>query len=168
MKEQQLKRPRPESKGADTANAALSKIPALPQLPLQPHAKPIANPHYVALGGETALQTLVQRFYILMDTLPLARALRALHPADLTKTSAHLFMFLSGWLGGPQLYAERFGQPRLRHAHATFVVDAAARDAWMDCMTQALHEQVSDAALRTQLIAAFYKTADFLCNQTGA
>lgn len=130
-----------------------------------PIAAPVANPHYRQLGGEAALRRLVERFYALMDQLPQARAIRAMHPADLTQSRERLFMFLSGWLGGPPLYAERHGPPRLRRDHAAFAIDAAARDAWLACMTQALAEQVEDEALRAQLGAAFFKTADFLCNQ---
>ena len=124
-----------------------------------------ANPHYRQVGGEAALRRLVERFYALMDQLPQAQAIRAMHPADLTHSKEHLFMFLSGWLGGPPLYAERRGPPRLRRDHMAFTIDASARDAWMACMRQALAEVVEDAALRAQLDAAFFKTADFLCNQ---
>ena len=124
----------------------------------------IANPHYQQIGGEAGIQRLVSRFYTLMDELPEARTIRALHPADLSHAKAHLFMFLSGWLGGPQLYAERFGHPRLRQKHQTFPIGEAERDAWMLCMTRALDEVVAEATLRTQLTQAFYKTADFLRN----
>lgn len=132
------------------------------QLPLRPVT---ANPHYQAIGGEAAVRRLVERFYGLMDELPQARAIRAMHPADLSHAKERLFMFLSGWLGGPPLYADRFGPPRLRRDHLRFPIDEAARDAWMTCMTQALAEQVADAELRAQLVASFYKTADFLRNQ---
>ena len=159
MKEQKLSRPRP----AVPVPGRLVTLPLVQALP-HPQAKPAANPHYKALGGEAALRPLVERFYALMDELPQARALRALHPADLSGSKERLYLFLSGWLGGPPLYAERFGQPRLRGAHAAFPVDEAARDAWMNCMTQALQEQVGDEALRAQLVAAFFKTADFLRN----
>lgn len=144
-----------------------AKAPAAPGLrtPQTPLQQIVANPHYRLLGGETAVRRLVERFYQLMDELPQARAIRALHPPDLAQAKERLFMFLSGWLGGPPLYAERYGQPRLRRAHASFPIDEAARDAWMDCMTQALNEQVADAALRAQLVASFFKTADFLRNQ---
>lgn len=125
----------------------------------------VNNPHYQLLGGEAALKTLVTRFYQLMDELPEARAIRAMHPDDLTQAKEKLFFFLSGWLGGPPLYAERFGQPRLRRAHLPFPIDESARDAWMLCMTQALAEQVHDAGLRVQLIDSFFKTADFLRNK---
>lgn len=138
--------------------------PALPVNAL-PLAAPPANPHYHQLGGAAALQRLVERFYALMDQLPQARAIRAMHPADLAPSRERLFMFLSGWLGGPPLYAERIGPPRLRRDHMAFAIDGAARDAWIACMTQALAEQVEDETLRTQLGAALFKTADFLCNQ---
>ena len=111
------------------------------------------------------LRKLVERFYELMDQLPEAVVIRALHPIDLTESKDKLFMFLSGWLGGPPLYAERFGQPRLRRSHLPFPIDEAARDAWMICMTQALAEHVENAEFRAQLLESFYKTADFLRNQ---
>lgn len=124
----------------------------------------IANPHYQLIGGEAGIQRLVSRFYALMDELPEARTIRALHPADLAHAQEHLFMFLSGWLGGPQRYAERFGHPRLRQKHQTFPIGEAERDAWMLCMTRALDDVVAEATLRTQLTQAFFKTADFLHN----
>ena len=117
------------------------------------------------MGGEEAVRRLVERFYQLMDELPEARAIRAMHPEDLAQSKDKLFRFLSGWLGGPPLYAERHGPPRLRQRHMPFPIDAAARDAWMACMSLALEEQVADPELRAQLAAAFFKTADFLRNQ---
>ena len=122
--------------------------------------KIVTNPHYQKLGGETALRALVARFYQLMSELPEAAEIRAMHPADLGAAEERLFMFLSGWLGGPPLYAERHGPARLGRAHAGFAIDAAARDAWMLCMTRALDEQVADAELRAQLLAAFDKVAN--------
>ncbi len=124
----------------------------------------VANPHYRLIGGEDAIRRLVERFYALMDTLPEARTIRALHAADLSLAKERLFMFLSGWLGGPPLYAERFGHPRLRQKHQAFPIGNAERDAWMLCMTRALDEVVPDNELRAQLTASFFKTANFLRN----
>ncbi|NMF90070.1 group II truncated hemoglobin [Aromatoleum petrolei] len=128
--------------------------------PQSPKVAANANPHYEKLGGEPAVRRLVERFYELMDELPEAVAIRAMHPQDLGHSKEKLFMFLSGWLGGPPLYAERHGPPRLGRAHARFGVDSAARDAWMLCMTRALEEQVADVELRAQLVAAFAKVAE--------
>lgn len=124
----------------------------------------ISNPHYQLLGGEQGIRKLVGRFYELMDELPEARELRALHPADLSNAQERLFMFLSGWLGGPSLYEARFGHPRLRQKHMSFPIGEAERDAWMLCMTRALEEIVAEPSLRLQLTQSFFKTADFLRN----
>ncbi len=125
----------------------------------------VTNPHYLRIGGEAGIRRLVERFYALMNELPEARTIRALHAADLSRAKERLFMFLSGWLGGPPLYAERFGHPRLRQKHLPFPIGEAERDAWMLCMTRALDEVVPDGNLRTLLTQAFFKTADFMRNR---
>jgi hemoglobin len=124
----------------------------------------ITNPHYTQIGGDEGIRRLVDRFYQLMDDLPEAQIIRALHSPDLSQAKERLFMFLSGWLGGPQRYAERFGHPKLRQKHQPFPIGEAERDAWMLCMTRALEDQVADATLRQQLTQSFFKTADFLRN----
>ncbi|WP_341647356.1 hypothetical protein [Thauera humireducens] len=60
---------------------------------------------------------LVKRFYSLMDELPEAWGVRRLHAEDLGGSEEKLFLFLSGWLGGPNLYVERFGPPFMRARH---------------------------------------------------
>ena len=49
-----------------------------------------------------------------MDSVPQFQSIRAMHPADLTNSRDKLYMFLSGWMGGPDLFVEKFGHPRLR------------------------------------------------------
>ncbi|HEX9802940.1 MAG TPA: group II truncated hemoglobin [Gammaproteobacteria bacterium] len=123
------------------------------------------NPHYERIGGEAMIRKLVERFYELMDTLPEAQPIRRMHARDLRASKEKLFMFLSGWLGGPQLYMEKYGHPRLRQRHLPFAVDSAARDQWMRCMVQAMADVGIEESLRKELEAAFRKTADFMRNQ---
>src|SRR3569833_641963 len=99
-----------------------------------------------------------------MDTLPAAAAIRALHSEDLAAARAKLFMFLSGWLGGPPLYSERHGHPRLRARQLRFRIDAAASAAWMLCLEQAVAETVIDPGLRARLVAALHQTAQHMRN----
>ena len=120
---------------------------------------------YERLGGEAAVRRLVDRFYALMDTLPQASHIRAMHPDDLSGSRDKLFKFLSGWLGGPQLYMEEYGHPRLRARHMPFAIGDEERDAWMECMTQALNEMEMDEMMRTHLLQSLRKTADFMRNQ---
>lgn len=121
--------------------------------------------HYERLGGENSLLELVNRFYDLMDTRPDAKELRALHAADLTDSRDKLFMFLSGWLGGPSLYIEKFGHPRLRQRHMHFKIGELERDQWISCFEQAMREMDIEETLQKELYAALYKTADFMRNQ---
>ncbi|AXE32538.1 hemoglobin-like protein [Chromobacterium phragmitis] len=120
---------------------------------------------YQLLGGEGVVRWLADRFYDIMDSEPEVKPLRDMHPADLAGSSQKLFMFLSGWLGGPSLYMEAFGHPRLRMRHMPFAVDEAARDQWMFCMRKAVGELVAEDWLKDKLLEAFYNTADFMRNR---
>lgn len=122
------------------------------------------NTHYERLGGEQVVRQLVDRFYQLMDELPEASDIRKIHAPDLTDTSEKLFMFLSGWLGGPPLYMEKYGHPRLRQRHMAFTIGKKERDQWMLCMNTALQDLAIAEPLKSELSAAFYKTADFIRN----
>jgi hemoglobin len=119
---------------------------------------------YERLGGALGVRKLVDRFYDLMSELPEARTVLAMHPEDLKSSREKLYMFLSGWLGGPPLFMERYGHPRLRARHLPFAVDDAARDAWMRCMSQALQEHVHEPLLLETLRGAFQRMADHMRN----
>lgn len=123
------------------------------------------NPHYDRLGGEKAVRELVDRFYDLMDSRDDVVELRRLHAPSLDDARQKLFMFLSGWLGGPQLYIEKYGHPRLRQRHMPFAIGELERDQWMQCIDQAMQDMNLEETLRKELFAAFYKTADFMRNQ---
>ncbi len=121
--------------------------------------------HYESLGGEGKVRQLVERFYELMDTLEQARDIRRLHADDLGEAKEKLFKFLSGWLGGPPLYQQEYGHPRLRMRHMPFPIGERERDQWMLCMRQAMTDVGVEEKLRTQLEQAFYRVADFMRNQ---
>jgi len=123
------------------------------------------NNHYERIGGEQAIRQLVHRFYQLMDELPEAYELRKLHAPDLTLAEEKLFMFLSGWMGGPPLYIEQFGHPRLRMRHAPFSIGSRERDQWMMCIEQAMSDIGVEPNLYEELQQAFFKVADFMRNK---
>jgi hemoglobin len=120
---------------------------------------------YESIGGEQTLRALVDRFYDLMDELPEAAGIRALHPEKLDHSREKLFMFLSGWMGGPQLYVERFGHPRLRARHLPFPIGESERDQWLLCMNRALADVVEDGFTRVQIARSFAQVADFMRNR---
>lgn len=121
--------------------------------------------HYDRLGGAPAVRELVDRFYDLMDLEAEYAEIRSLHATTLEHARDKLFMFLTGWTGGPPLYVERYGHPRLRQRHLPFSIGIPERDQWLACMTQAMAELGVDEDLRRELSAAFFKTADFMRNR---
>lgn len=120
---------------------------------------------YERIGGEDAIRRLVRSFYRHMDELEETKPIREMHARSLKGSEEKLFMFLSGWMGGPSLYIEKYGHPRLRMRHLPFAIDEEARDQWMLCMQKALDEVVGDGKLREELMAAFYGIADFMRNR---
>ena len=120
---------------------------------------------YDMIGGDAPLRALVDRFYDLMDLEPAYEALRRVHGPSLNDARDKLHWFLSGWMGGPNLYIERFGHPRLRARHMPFEIGILERDQWLACMTQAMSEQAVDPDLATRLQQAFFQTADWMRNK---
>jgi hemoglobin len=120
---------------------------------------------YELMGGETAVRRLVDRFYDLMDEDPDYFGIRKLHPQDLTSSRQKLFMFLCGFMGGPSLYVEKFGEPRMRTRHLPFSIGIPERDQWLSCMSRAMEDVGLEQEMRKSLGKAFYQTADFMRNQ---
>ncbi|MBX3158158.1 MAG: group II truncated hemoglobin [Deltaproteobacteria bacterium] len=96
---------------------------------------------YRAAGERDGIHRLVERFYEYMDTLPEARAIRAMHGPELARVREKLAVFLCAWLGGPNDYRARFGAISIPGFHARFAIDEAARDAWLLCMARAVGDQ---------------------------
>lgn len=117
------------------------------------------------LGGVEQVKALVERFYDIMDSDPKAATIRALHPQDLTGSQEKLFMFLTGWSGGPQLYIERYGHPFLRRRHSPFAIGESERDQWMYCMVRAMQEIGIEEQVMLKLAEALWGVADFMRNQ---
>jgi hemoglobin len=119
---------------------------------------------YDLIGGERRLRALVDRFYDLMDLEPEFADLRAMHPSTLEGSRDKLFWFLSGWTGGPPVYAEKIGHPMLRARHLPFTIRSHDRDQWLRCMATALRDEGYPEDLQERLLNAFFKTADWMRN----
>ena len=120
---------------------------------------------FARIGGEAAVRRLVKRFYELMDTLPEAYAIRKLHQADLSSAEEKLFMFLCGWLGGPQLYVEKYGHPKLRARHLPFAIASEEAGQWMLCIRTAMAEVIDNKALRVDLDKSLSDLAQHMRNR---
>lgn len=118
---------------------------------------------YLQLGGAEQVRSLVDAFYdVIEESSP---SLRALLPANTKNTREKLYMYLSGWLGGPPLYEERWGHPRLRMRHLPFPIAEEEAAEWMRCMDVAMSRVSVDEPLRTFLTDKFGPLADHMRNQ---
>ena len=120
---------------------------------------------YEVIGGETAIRTLVEKFYYFMDTLPEAKGIRDMHQADLTSAESKLIKYMTGWLGGPNLYIEEYGHPMLRARHLPFAIGESERDQWMFCMNKAIEEVPMEPRLKTNLQTALQDLATHMINK---
>ncbi|MCG2633590.1 MAG: group II truncated hemoglobin [Gammaproteobacteria bacterium] len=119
---------------------------------------------YEELGGEEVIRKLSTQLYQVMGEREGAETIRAMHKEDTGEVADKLFMFLSGWLGGPPLFTEKFGSPCLTHQHEPFAIGPAERDAWLECMDQAMSEVGIEERLQEMLRPAFANMAEMLRN----
>ena len=120
----------------------------------------VGDTSYQAAGGEAGIRKLVDDFYDAMDRLPGASKIRAMHPEDLTISRDKLTRFLCGWLGGPSLYAERYGSINIPQAHRRFEIGSSERDAWLSCMAEALKHQPYAEEFKQYLLEQLYIPAE--------
>ncbi len=94
------------------------------------------------LFGEKALKELVEDFYTIMETDPKAKRCLNAHELENGKVPGivkeRLFMFLSGWTGGPNLFVQNRGAPRMRMRHAPFQIGQKEKEEWLYCMDRAM------------------------------
>ena len=115
-------------------------------------SEPAPQTPYDRIGGEATIRRLVERFYDLMETTPDGQAARAIHAADLAPSREKLFMYFSGWLGGPPLFTDRYGHPMLRRRHLHAPIATPEIESWLACFRQAWAETVDDPPLTEVLM----------------
>lgn len=116
------------------------------------------------IGGEATIRALVDRFYHYMNELPEVREIRKMHAADLSGANDKLYKFLTGWLGGPDLFVREFGPVRLRMRHFPFTIGIKERDQWVHCMRKAMDDTPMDADLKEKIFEALAQTATHMIN----
>lgn len=92
------------------------------------------SPQIYAIMGEDAIYQMLEDFYLELEK----SSIRSLFPPDMkeaSKRSAAFFVFI---LGGPPLYQQLYGPPRMRQRHMPFAIDEQARQVWLDCFKKIL------------------------------
>ena len=117
--------------------------------------------------GEDGIRRLTSTFYDVMDTLPEAKSLRAMHAQDLSPMKEKLAEYLTGWMGGPALYADRYGTVCMTSPHEPYHIGPEERDQWLLCMDKALEEMKAGEELTQMLKEPLFRIADAIRNREG-
>ena len=117
--------------------------------------------------GEDGIRELTRVFYDLMDTLPEAAGLRAMHAADLSPMKEKLAEYLIGWMGGPPLYADKYGTVCMTTPHEPYHIGPEERDQWLLCMDKALAQTGASEELVEMLKVPMFRVADAVRNKEG-
>ena len=96
----------------------------------------LPNPQIFAIMGEDRIFKMLEDFYSELEK----SSIRHLFPQDMREASRRQQLFLSLILGGPPLYQQQFGSPRMRQRHLPFAINEAARQVWLDCFKHTLQD----------------------------
>lgn len=113
--------------------------------------------------GQERLHTLIQYFYDRVFSSEKIGPLFDKLDKDLVRRKQELF--LTQFLGGPDLYGREFGHPRLRMRHLPHAIDESAMVEWLRCMKEAIWELEMDEELKIDLYACFPKVAQHMVNR---
>jgi hemoglobin len=116
---------------------------------------------YENIGGQAALERLVDAFYRRVAKHP---QLKPIFPEDLSETRRKQKQFLTQFFGGPPLYTEEHGHPKLRYRHLPFEITTTRKDAWLSCMAAALEETGIEEPYNSIIFERLALTAHHMIN----
>lgn len=119
------------------------------------------------LLGEQGIRYLCNTFYDFMDSLPEAAGVRAMHARDLAPMKEKLALYLIGWMGGPPLYADKYGTVCMTTPHEPYHIGPEERDQWLLCMDRALAQCGASEEVIAMLKVPLFRIADAVRNREG-
>lgn len=110
------------------------RMPYIP--PVNPGQVPHLSPEIYAVMGEANIFQMLEDFYRELEQ----SSIRDLFPPDMVRASRKSAAFFVGLLGGPPLYQQRYGAPRMRARHMPFSITYERRQEWLDCFLRVLED----------------------------
>ncbi len=116
---------------------------------------------YDEIGQERLFQ-MIDRFYDTLFTTSSIKNLfdEAQHESIRTKQK----MFLSQFLGGPDLYSQEYGHPKMKLRHMPHKITNEAKDEWLRCMKLAIDSMEFENNLGEALYNCFPQVASHMVN----
>ena len=115
---------------------------------------------YQAAGGETGIRRLVDAFYDRMSSDKRFATIHTMHTEVTEVSRDKLARFLCGWLGGPRLYAEKYGAIGIPRFHAHLAIATAERDQWLTCMAESVELQPFAPDFKEYLMTQLFVPAE--------
>jgi hemoglobin len=119
------------------------------------------NTLFDRIGAEN-LRELVDKFYDLVFEDP---QISHLFTSDKNEIKEKQYMFLTQFLGGPALYSEKYGHPRLRARHMPHEITQEDAVAWLKCMSASIGFLPISEEIKDELFERFPQTALFMVNK---
>lgn len=116
---------------------------------------------YHELGPER-IRILVDRFYEQVFDSPV---IGHLFQTDKQLIKAKQYMFLTQFLGGPQLYSQQYGHPKMRMRHMPHEITQEAKEEWLRCMRMAVDLLDCSDQIKTRLFNSFPQLAQHMVNR---
>ena len=120
-----------------------------------PPQGPGPNPEIYRIMGEANIFRMMLDFYKELEK----SEVRHLFPPDMEEASKKSAMFFVTLLGGPPLYLQKYGSPRMRARHIPFEIDESARQVWLRCFDNVLERSETKYNFPEQHLQGF---KDFL------
>lgn len=114
--------------------------------------------------GEENLNALVNNFYDLVFENEKLSPLFSKTPKEEIKHKQ--FLFLTQFLGGPALYSEAYGHPKMRARHMPHEITESGAIAWLQCMGEAIKKLDISEELKKDLFSSFPQAAFHMVNTT--
>lgn len=121
----------------------------------------MATPTIYEKLGEKNLRLMVNRFY---DLVQKNEIISPLFKDDFNTIREKQFMFLTQFFGGPQLYSEQFGHPRMRMRHLPHKITNEGKEEWLKCMKEAVFSLDIDESLKHAIYNCFPPIAQHMVN----
>ena len=112
--------------------------------------------------GDVRVKRLVDLFYEQVFISPTIGKLFANSDQEIVKDKQ--YRFLTQFLGGPTLYINKYGSPKMRQRHFPHQIDNAAKDEWLALMKNAINQLDIDDDLKVALYNCFPKLAAHMVN----
>lgn len=105
--------------------------------PSGPPQGPGPNKELYSIMGEEAIYQLLEDFYLQLEKSEIS----GMFPdKDFVASSRKSADFFIGLMGGPPVYMQKYGPPRMRMRHIPFEIDENARQVWLQCFFTVLED----------------------------